>query len=162
MFSASLPVSSFGGMGPPPFLICVATRSAVSGARLSRSGPTLPVVPASLSAWQPPHVALKAVLPAARSAPELPPVVVPVLSVLPLLSVLPPVDSPVVGALGFVPTEPAAVLGIHRRRAGALTHGDLPGDGRTGDLRREAAGRSDGDGGEDEKHGKHSTGAHAE
>ena len=63
-------------MAAPPFSICVATRSAVSGARLSRSGPTLPDVPASLSVWQPPQVAVKAALPAATSAPEPPPVVV--------------------------------------------------------------------------------------
>ena len=78
--SASWPVSSLGGIGPPPFSICFATRSAVSGARLSRSGPTLPVVPASLSVWQPPQVAVNDDLPAARSAPEPPPVVVPVLA----------------------------------------------------------------------------------
>ena len=148
---------------PPPFSICFATRSAVSGARLSRSGPTLPFVPASLSVWQPPQVAVNAVLPAATSAPELPPVVVPVLA----------------GARRCSRSRRARRL-AGRRRIGscrprrrsptdstvcavdAFTDGDLAGDRRVGDLRREAAGRADGDGGEDEKHGEHSTGAHAE
>src|SRR5258705_3198138 len=87
----------------PPLAICFATRSAVSGARLSRLGPTFPFVPASLSVWQPPQVAVNAVLPAARSAPELPPVVVAVLPDSAVVGV-----SPVVGGLGFVPTEPPA------------------------------------------------------
>jgi hypothetical protein len=78
-FAASAPASRPAGIAPPPFLIWFATVSAVSGARLSRSGPTFPLVPASLSMWQPPHVETKAVLPAARSAPAPPPVVVAVL-----------------------------------------------------------------------------------
>src|SRR5258705_12123008 len=91
----------------PPLAICFATRSAVSGARLSRLGPTFPFVPASLSVWQPPQVAVNAVLPAARSAPELPPVVVAVLPDSAVVAV-----SPLLGGLGFVPTEPPAINGF--------------------------------------------------
>src|SRR5213078_213249 len=42
------------GMMAPPFVTCVPTLS-YGGFSWSRLGPTVPVVPASASVWQPPH-----------------------------------------------------------------------------------------------------------
>ena len=48
----------------PPFVIALMITGSVSGATLSRFGPTLPTVPAALSVWQTPQVETKSGLPA--------------------------------------------------------------------------------------------------
>ena len=162
------------GIAPPPFSICFATVSSESGARLSRSGPTLPLVPASLREWQAPQVATNDVLPAATSAPasrrrsSSRPSPRSRRSSLALARRRPWSPrrsssrpwSPVVVSVVVPPSLPGGH--IHRLGGRTLPDGDLARDGRTGELRLEAAGRSDGDGGEDEEQREESTCAHAE
>ena len=120
------------GIAPPPFSICFATVSAESGARLSRSGPTLPLVPASLSVWQPPQVATNADLPAATSAPEPPPVVVALVCAVSSPSSRRSTRRRRRGVARLVAAGARlAARRIHRLRGRALTDRDLARDRRT-------------------------------